>query len=61
MRVACLHCFTIEAVDHADAQRILSDLQTRINVASTRLGIGYKPGFATGQPQPQTPRKERDE
>jgi hypothetical protein len=51
MRFACVYCFSIEADDPAKADRVLADLQQRINGATGRLAIGYRPGFIKGQPQ----------
>jgi len=52
VRIACVHCFTIEADDKPGSETILRDLQGKINAAAARLGIGYQPGFINGQLQP---------
>jgi hypothetical protein len=63
-RVACVHCFTIDASSRERMSEILADLQGKINAASARLDIGYEPGFISGQLQPErqappTPDPER--
>lgn len=52
MRMACVHCFTIEAPDREQGVEILRGLVGKIDRASAGLNIGYEPGFINAQPQP---------
>lgn len=52
MRYMALMTFEIEADDHDQAMQRLKDLRGKIETASQRLGIGFKPGTMTATPQP---------
>jgi hypothetical protein len=52
MRYMALMSFEIEAEDHDQAMTRLKDLRQKIETASQRLGIGFKPGTMTATPQP---------
>jgi hypothetical protein len=52
MRLACVHCFSIDADTVEQGREILADLGGKISAASARLDIGYQQAFITGQPQP---------